>query len=112
MVTYPKPPANVKEFTVSDETNNWLVLIVLKIPSKPVVVLVVRLFITKLLANPVFVEIALVDTFEAVSRLVLRVIVLKKGGTTEIPVGRPVRPEPSPTNLAVMVPAEMVEKKP
>ena len=53
-----------------------------------------------------------VETLEAVSRLVLRVVVLKKGGTTEMPVGRPVRPEPSPTNLAVMSPAEIVEKKP
>jgi hypothetical protein len=53
-----------------------------------------------------------VETLEAVNKLVLRVVVLKKGGTTEIPVGRPVRPEPSPTCFPNIVPAEMVEKKP
>ena len=54
----------------------------------------------------------LVDTFEAVNKLVLRVVVLKKGGTTEIPDGRPVRPEPSPTNFPYMLPADIVEKNP
>jgi len=53
-----------------------------------------------------------VDTFEAVNKLVLRVVVLKKGGTTEIPVGRPVKPEPSPTNFPYILPEEIVEKKP
>ena len=51
---------------------------------------------------------------EAVKRPVLKVVVLRYGGTTDIPplATKPVSPDPSPTNLANIVPAEIVEKKP
>ena len=39
-----------------------------------------------------------VDTLEAVRILVLSVVVLRKGGTTDMPAaGKPVKAEPSPT---------------
>ena len=75
--------------------------------------LVVRRFIKKLLANPAFVDITVVEILLAVKIPVLRRVVLKTGGTIDIPpLGIPVNPEPSPTNLAKIVPAEIVEKKP
>ena len=52
------------------------------------------------------------DTFEAVSKFVLRVVVLRKGGKLAIPRAIFVSNEPSPANLAVMNPADMVEKNP
>ena len=43
----------------------------------------------------------------------LKNVVLRTGGTIDIPpLGIPVKPDPSPTNLAKIVPAEIVEKKP
>ena len=87
-------------------------LIVLKTPSNPLVIVVVRLLITKLLAIPALVEIVLVETFEAVRILVLSVFVLRNAGTIVGGAVIPVKAEPSPTNFAVMVPAEIVEKKP
>ena len=50
----------------------------------------------------------------AVRRPVLSRVVLRIGGTIDIPplTTIPVRPEPSPTNLPKIVPAEIVEKKP
>ena len=42
----------------------------------------------------------LVDTFEAVSKFVLRVVVLKIGGSADVIVPEiPVNPDPSPTNF-------------
>ena len=38
-----------------------------------------------------------VDTLEAVSKLVLKVFVLRKGGTAELAPVMPVKAEPSPT---------------
>ena len=58
------------------------------------------------------VEIEFVDILEAVSKLVLRVFVLRKGGTADEPPAIPVNPDPSPTNFAEIVPAEIEEKKP
>ena len=49
----------------------------------------------------------------AVSKLVLKVFVLRNGGTADDPPPEmPVKRDPSPTNFAVIVPAEIVEKKP
>ena len=50
----------------------------------------------------------------AVRRPVLRRVVLRIGGTIDIPplATIPVRPEPSPTNFPYTVPAEIVEKNP
>ena len=43
----------------------------------------------------------------------LKKVVLRTGGTIDMPpVTIPVRPDPSPTNLAKIVPAEIVEKNP
>ena len=53
------------------------------------------------------------ETFAAVSRLVLNNVVLRIGGSAVVTVPEiPVKPDPSPTNFAVIVPAEIVEKKP
>ena len=88
-------------------------LIVLKIPSNPKTVLVVRLFITKLLAFPEFVDILIVEILVAINKLVLSKVVLRIGGSAVvIDPEIPVNPDPSPTNLAVIVPADIVEKKP
>ena len=102
------PPIR-SELTTIDETINWVVLTVLKIPSNPNVVLVVRLFIKKLLAVPVKVEIAVVEILEAVNKPVLNQSVLRLGGKLN---GRFVSKLPSPANFAVIRPAEIVEKKP
>ena len=62
---------------------------------------VVRLFIKKLLANPALVDITAVEMLLAVKIPVLRRVVLRTGGTIDIPpLGIPVKPDPSPTNLA------------
>ena len=62
--------------------------------------MVVKLLITKLLAFPALVDRELVETLLAVSKLVLKVVVLRKGGTIEIPPeGSPVKAEPSPICL-------------
>ena len=58
----------------------------LNIPNKPNVVLVVRLFIPKLLANPLLVENDIVEILLAVNIPVLSVFVLKTGGTANDPV--------------------------
>ena len=50
-------------------------------------------------ANVVLVEMLFAEIFEAVSRPVLRVAVLRNGGTTDMPVGNPVNCDPSPMNL-------------
>jgi hypothetical protein len=76
------------------------VLIELKIPSNPNVVLVVRFVIIKLLATPEFVDMEFVEILEAVSKPVLRVVVLRKGGKADKPAEIPVRPDPSPINFA------------
>jgi len=111
--TYPKLPPIINEFTVSDETTNCVVLTVLNIPSNPIVVLAVRLFTLKLLANPLLVENDIVDMLLAVKIPVLSIFVLKTGGTANEPVPViPVNPDPSPINLAYITPAEIVEKKP
>ena len=86
ILTYPKVPPIISELTVNDETTNCVVLIVLNIPNNPNVVLVVRLLIIKLLANPILVEIDVVDIFLAVNIPVLSVFVLKIGGTENDPV--------------------------
>ena len=59
------------------------------------------------------VEIEFVEILEAVSKLVLSVVVLRKGGRADaiVPI-KPVNPDPSPTNFAEIVPAEIEEKKP
>jgi hypothetical protein len=89
------------------------VLTVLNIPSNPIVVLAVRLFTLKLLANPLLVENDIVDMLLAVKIPVLSIFVLKTGGTANEPVPViPVNPDPSPINLAYITPAEIVEKKP
>ena len=67
-----------------------------------------------MLADPVFVEITATETLEAVSKPVLRRVVLRIGGTIDIPplAAIPVNPDPSPTNFPYTVPAEIVEKNP
>ena len=101
ILTYPKVPPIINELTVNDETTNCVVLTVLKIPNKPNVVLVVRLLIPKLLANPVLVDITNVEIFLAVKIPVLRRVVLRTGGMIDVPpVAIPVKPDPSPINLA------------
>ena len=115
MFTYPKVPPIINELTVNDETNSCVVLTVLNMPNSPNVVLVVRLLITKLLANPALVDITAGEILQAVKIPVLRRVVLRIGGTIDMPPPPPlipVRPDPSPTNLAKIVPAEIVEKKP
>jgi hypothetical protein len=85
MFTYPKVPPINNELTVKDETKSCVVLNVLNIPSRPNVVLVVRLLITKLLANPLPVEMEVVDILLAVNITVLSTVVLKIGGTANEP---------------------------
>ena len=113
MLTYPNEPPIINELTVNDETNSCVVLNVLNTPNSPNVVLVVRLLITKLLANPLLVENDIVDMLLAVKIPVLSVFVLRTGGTANEPVPViPVNPDPSPINLAYIAPAEIVEKNP
>ena len=53
--------------------------------------------------KPYVVEIEYVEILQAVNKPVLSKVVLRIGGTTEMPPPPPgtfVRPEPSPTNLA------------
>ena len=100
------------ESTVKEDIYACPTLIELNDPSNAVIVLVVRRFIKKLLANPAFVDITAVEILFAVKIPVLRRVVLRIGGTIEIPPPIPVRPDPSPTNLAKIVPAEIVEKNP
>ena len=100
MLTYPKVPPIINELTVNDETTNCVVLTVLKIPNNPNVVLVVRLLIPKLLANPVLVDMTNVEIFLAVKIPVLRRVVLRIGGIIDRPpLAIPVKPDPSPTCL-------------
>ena len=54
----------------------------------------------------------IVEIFEAVSRPVLSVVVLKKGGKFASPRTIFVSKDPSPANFAVIRPAEIVEKNP
>jgi hypothetical protein len=56
-----------------------------------------------------------VEILHAVRKLVLTVLALITAGIEKEPPPPPgtlVRPDPSPTNLAKIVPAEIVEKKP
>ena len=55
-----------------------------------------------------------VEILLAVKIPVLRRVVLRMGGTIDIPPPplMPVRPDPSPTKRPNIVPAEIVEKKP
>ena len=70
-------------------------------PSNADTVLVVSLLIKKLLANPAFVDMTAVDILLAVKIPVLRRVVLRIGGIIETPpLAIPVKPDPSPTNLA------------
>jgi len=101
------------ESTVKEDIYACPTLIELNEPSNAVTVLVVRRFIKKLLANPAFVDITAVEILRAVKIPVLRRVVLRIGGTIDTPpLAIPVRPDPSPINLAKIVPAEIVEKKP
>jgi hypothetical protein len=81
---------------------------VLNEPSNAETVLVVSLLIKKLLANPAFVDMTVVEILLAVKIPVLRRVVLRIGGR----LGIPVNPDPSPTKRPKIVPAEIVEKKP
>ena len=113
ILTNPNVPPIINELTVNEETTNCVVLIVLNIPNKPNVVLVIRLSTLKLLANPALVDITTVEILLAVKIPVLIRVVLRTGGTIDMPpLAIPVRPDPSPTNLPKTVPAEIVEKKP
>ena len=49
---------------------------------------------------------------DADKKPVLKKVVLRTGGTTDTPVGIPVRPDPSPTKRPKILPVEMVEKNP
>ena len=51
--------------------------------------------------NPWFVDIVNEEIFLADKKPVLKNVVLRTGGTVDIPpLGSPVKPDPSPTNLA------------
>ena len=55
------------------------------------------------------------EILQAVTRFVLTVLALMTAGIEKEPAPAPVtliNPDPSPTNLAKIVPAEIVEKKP
>ena len=64
--------------------------------------------------NPKFVDIELVEILQAVTKFVLTVLALITAGIEKEPAppGTLVNPDPSPTNLAKIVPAEIVEKNP
>ncbi len=101
------------ESTVNEDMYAWPTLIELNDPSNADVVLVVRRFIKKLLANPALVDITRVEIFLAVKIPVLRRVVLRTGGIIDTPpLVIPVNLDPSPTNLPKIVPAEIVEKNP
>ena len=100
------------ESTVNEDMYAWPTLIELNDPSNADVVLVVRRFIKKLLANPALVDITRVEMFLAVKIPVLRRVVLSTGGIIDTPLVIPVNLDPSPTNLPKIVPAEIVEKNP
>ena len=84
----------------------WLVLIVFtERPGRTVIPFPNRLETVRL-----FVDIELVEILLAVSKLVLKVVVLKKGGIiVNPPAGRPVSKEPSPICLPNIEPVEIVE---
>ena len=89
------------ESTIKDDIYACPTLIELNDPSNAVILLVVRRFIKKLLANPTLVDMTTVEILLAVKIPVLIRVVLRTGGTIEIPpLAIPVRPDPSPTNLA------------
>ena len=62
------------------------------------------------------VDIELVEILQAVMKLVLTVLALITAGIEKEPAPPPpgtlIKPDPSPTNLAKIVPAEIVEKNP
>ena len=63
--------------------------------------------------NPVLVEIEFVEILQAVIKFVLTVFALITAGIAKPPPpGTFVNPDPSPTNLAYTVLAEIVEKNP
>ena len=65
--------------------------------------------------NPKFVEIEFVEMLQAVTRFVLTVLALINAGIEKDPPPTAVtlvKREPSPANLAKIVPAEIVEKNP
>ena len=90
------------ESTIKDDIYACPTLIELNVASNADVVLVVRRLIKKLLANPALVDMTTVEILLAVKIPVLRRVVLRIGGTIEMPPPPliPVRPDPSPTNLA------------
>ena len=90
-----------RESTVKEDIYACPTLIELNDPSNADVVLVVRRFIKKLLANPALVDITAVEILLAVRIPVLRRVVLRIGGIIDTPpLAIPVKPDPSPTNLA------------
>ena len=98
---YPRLPPIIKEFTTIDEANSCVVLSVLNVPNNPIVVLANKVFMKKLLAKPVLVEIVVAEILETVRIPVLNKFVLRTGGTAYEPTPLiPVRSEPSPINLA------------
>jgi len=64
--------------------------------------------------NPKLVDIEFVDILDAVIKFVLTVLALITAGIEKAPPppGKLLNDDPSPTNLAKIVPAEIVEKKP
>jgi len=51
--------------------------------------------------KPYVVDIVITEILEADKKPVLKKVVLRTGGTIDIPpLGRPVKPDPSPINLA------------
>jgi hypothetical protein len=64
--------------------------------------------------KPRVVDIEVVEILHAVRKLVLTVLALITAGIEKEPPppGKLLNDEPSPTNLAKIVPAEIVEKKP
>ena len=50
ILIYPRLPPIIKEFTTIDEANSCVVLSVLNVPNNPIIVLAVKVLITKLLA--------------------------------------------------------------
>ena len=63
--------------------------------------------------NPYVVEITPTEILHAVKFPVLSKVVLRIGGTIDIPpLAIPVKPDPSPTKRPKILPAEIVEKNP
>ena len=81
ILIYPRLPPIINELTTIDEANSCVVLSVLNVPNNPIVVLAVKVLITKLLAYPVFVENVAVEILLALSIPVLKMFVLRIGGT-------------------------------